>query len=30
MDHWPTGRKKFMAVVYKEFAKKDGFVITAF
>lgn len=24
------GKKKLMAVVYKEFGKKDGFVITAF
>ena len=25
-----TGKKKFMAVIYKEIGKKDGFVITAF
>jgi len=24
------GKKKFMAVIYKEIGKKDGFVITAF
>ena len=24
------GKKKFMAVIYKEISKKDGFVITAF
>jgi hypothetical protein len=24
------GKKKFMAVIYKEFGKRDGFVITAF
>lgn len=26
----PIGKKKFIAVVYKETGKKDGFVITAF
>jgi hypothetical protein len=25
-----VGKRKFMAVVYKEIGKKDGFVITAF
>jgi len=24
------GKKKFMAVIYKEIGKKDGFIITAF
>lgn len=26
----PSGRKKFLAVVYREVGKLDGFVITAF